>query len=763
MHIELAHLSCPFTIWVPADGRLFERFAYDTETTDLDEGRPYLTPSYVVGAACDARRGVFISRADVLPFFEAHRGVPFICHNAAFDLRVTDALLRPGLDVYAAVEADHVWDTLILKRLLSLATAGHTAQGECGLADCARAHLGVTLQKGQTDAQGRQVRTGFGRFLGQPPSAIPAEYLTYLAQDALATWHLFWELNRLITEVLRNSYGVWGYVNEAPDRVWGGFSDSWLRDVIRRFGPLTHHVQLRASILMDVLTANGIGVDQARREEKAAKVQAVLEACKGRLRQRGYLIGEKGSSKAMQSILSEFKRANPDVELKTTPTGKWSTAEEDLAELAARDRFFADYATYKAAEKLLSTYLGKMGRRRLHPKFGYLLQTGRTNCCGFTLQNLPNEKELLDQDPEAATIRGCFVPGEGNVFIDSDFSQIELVVLGYAIQKQFGLRSVLAELVNSGQDVHRLIAATMLNKAPADVTDKERKSVKPVSFGRPGGMGPRGLRQVAKAGYRLDLTEEEVQERIAAYHRLCPELTEFLRDEVDAGEVVAAELGLTPARYYQAIGAYHDPHDPEGAIPAGWTGGMLLKVLRDETPLTKRGAGRAYTAEEVAFFWDEAQRLPAPLKPEVRARLLARRPDSLLWEAVRNWAGRRPVFTVTGRLRANTTFCSSRNTVFQGAAADGAILALWNVWRAGYKVVDFVHDQLVVECPADDKVKDRVADVERLMKEGMALVVPGMLVKVETVVTASLNKTDLDPRYDSATKVLIDGAVRATA
>jgi hypothetical protein len=758
MHVELAHLSCPFTIWGPADGRLFERFSYDTETTDLDEGRPYLTPSYVVGAACDGRRGVFVGRDRVRAFFQAHDGAALIMHNAAFDLKVTDPLLRPALDLYAAVEAGRIWDTLILKRVLALATAGHTARSECGLADCAREHLGVTLQKEQADAQGRQVRTGFGRFLGQPPSAIPPEYLTYLGQDTLATWYLFWELNRLIREVLRGSHNTFGYVNESPDRVWGGLSDRWLRDVIRCFGPLTHHVQLRASILMDVLTSNGIAVDQARSGDKAAKVRAALEACKGRLRQRGYLAGEPGSSKAMQSILSEFQRANPDVELKTTATGLWSTAEEDLAELAARDRFFADYATYKAAEKLLSTYLCKMGGR-LHPRFGYLLQTGRTYCGGgFNLQNLPREQA---EESPANTVRGCFVPGEGNVFIDSDFSQIELVVLSYAIRKQFGLRSVLAELVNSGQDVHRLIAATMLNKAPADVTKEERNSVKPVSFGRPGGMGPRGLRQVAKGSYGLDLTEEEVEERVAAYHRLCPELTEFLRDEVDAGEVVAAELGLTPARYYEAIGAYHDPHDPEVAVPAGWLGGMLLKVLRDETALTRRG--RPYTSQETAFFWDQAQRLPAPLKPGERAKLLARRPDRQLWEAVRNWAGRRPVFTVTGRLRANTTFCSSRNSIFQSGAADGAILALWNVWRAGYRLVDFVHDQVVVESPADDKVKDRVADVERLMKAGMALVVPGMLVKVETVVTASLNKKDLDPRYDPETKELIDGAVRATA
>ncbi len=121
--------------------------------------------------------------------------------------------------------------------------------------------------------------------------------------------------------------------------------------------------------------------------------------------------------------------------------------------------------------------------------------------------------------------------------------------------------------------------------------------------------------------------------------------------------------------------------------------------------------------------------------------------------------GRRPVFTLTGRLRAHTTFCSSRNTLFQGAAADGAILALWNVWRAGYMLVDFVHDQLVVESPGDDQVLDRVAHIESLMKQGMAQVVPGMLVNVETAITRSLHKGDLDPRYISTpnTKEVLHG------
>jgi hypothetical protein len=172
---------------------------------------------------------------------------------------------------------------------------------------------------------------------------------------------------------------------------------------------------------------------------------------------------------------------------------------------------------------------------------------------------------------------------------------------------------------------------------------------------------------------------------------------------------------------------------------------MLLKVLREEAPVT--GEGRPYRQDELDFFWDKAQALAPKLKAEFHTKLANRRPDKELWHAVLNWAGRRSVFIVTGRLRANTTFCSSRNTIFQGAAADGAILALWKVWRAGYKIVDFIHDQIVVETAADDHVLDRVAHIEDLMKQGMLLVIPGMVVKVETVVTQSLHKGDIDPRF----------------
>jgi hypothetical protein len=333
------------------------------------------------------------------------------------------------------------------------------------------------------------------------------------------------------------------------------------------------------------------------------------------------------------------------------------------------------------------------------------------------------------------------VAGEGRVFIDSDYSQVELVVLGYALEHQFGHGPHLADVINGGQEVHKLIAASVLGKPVGDVTTEERSSVKPISFGRPGGMGADRLRQIARASYGVELTREQVEDRINAYERLCPELKLFLEDEVKLGLIIAAAVGLTQAAYWEATGRYYDPENPAIRSPEGWLGGMLLKVLRDAEPRTNQG--RPYTAEELDYFWGRAQHPPIAPEPALKSKLVGREADLRLWGAARDWAGRRPVFTLTGRLRAGATFCSSRNCIFQGPAADGAILGLWLVWRAGHKIVSFVHDQVVVESPADDRISERVAEIEGLMKRGMLMVVPGMKVNVETAITRSLNKKDV--------------------
>ena len=328
----------------------------------------------------------------------------------------------------------------------------------------------------------------------------------------------------------------------------------------------------------------------------------------------------------MQAAIDRFHAEHPEIALQRTHRGdKWSAAEDDIADLAAFDPLFSDYTAYRKMEKLESTYLSKMDRPRLHPRFNYLLRTGRMSCGdGFNLQNLPRESSLLAGDPDALSIRGCFVPGNGKVFIDGDYSQIELVVLAYVLKHQFKLGSSLHDLINEGHDIHKIIAAAVLDKNLADVTKAERNGAKAVSFGRPGGMGVAGLQKYAKDSFKQDLSVEEVQERIDAYHRLCPELGPFLQDEVDSGLVIAETLGLTPAEYNEGIGSPFPAFGEDANLPQSWLGSMLLKVLRDPCPV--RRSGQPYSPAEIAFFWYEAQHLPISLKPDLAAKLERQEP-----------------------------------------------------------------------------------------------------------------------------------------
>ncbi len=155
----------PFRPWKPDFGPVFtDTFAFDCETTRIDEARHWITPAYVLGAAFDGRRGHFVTREHLAAFWQAHAHLPVVFHHAAFDLAVLRQA-EPTLDVYAKVEAGLVWDTLLLHRLYALATAGHTAggKGEATLETCAKLYLGVELPKDATDAEGRGVRTSYAR------------------------------------------------------------------------------------------------------------------------------------------------------------------------------------------------------------------------------------------------------------------------------------------------------------------------------------------------------------------------------------------------------------------------------------------------------------------------------------------------------------------------------------------------------------------------------------------------------------------------
>ena len=741
----------PFRQWEPADGRVIAgRFALDTETTKIDENRPAHVPTLVLGAAFDGRQGWFILAEDMPTFLANHPANPLIFHNAAFDLAVLQAAHDPrghSVDIYSRVDAGKVADTMILARLLSLGTAGHTARNQCSLDYCASHYLALPLPKDLQTPGGESVRLTFGRYHGKPLEAYPAQYLQYAAADPVATWLLFQHFKTRLPNIKTAATKAYGYAGER-----------WLDEEWKKHGPGTHDIQLKGSIVLDRISRTGVLIDQSRREEKVRILEQIVTETRRTLALAGLPTDGEGKTTALQKRLQrlvyEHKRTGEPLPLIYTETGQIATSEEQLKELAGLDPVLEVLLRHRQAKKLLSTYAKKMvPGKRVHGNFEYLMNTGRTSCNGgkkdvggFNLQNLPKERAATEN--HATTIRGCFVPAPGNVFVVLDYKTIELVTLGWAWKHQLGFGGSLHDIIADGHDMHRLIAAYVLGKAPEDVTDDERNAAKPVSLGRPGGLGGKTIQKQAKNDYGVDLTEEQVRERMQAYETLCPELTAHLSERVNGGLEIARALGLTPAAYYAATGKPRLFPKPEDDLPAGWLGGMLLKVLESPAPMTNPlpesgNQPRPYSAAEIEYFWQAAARLPTDeLDEKLRDDIRERKPSKRLRDAVSRLYSREPVITATGRLRANASYCACRNGIMQGLAADGAIYALWKLTRAGYTIANFIHDEVICEVPEDEHLAAKIADIERLMIAGMHEVVPGANVRVETSVRRSFSKAD---------------------
>jgi len=92
------------------------------------------------------------------------------------------------------------------------------------------------------------------------------------------------------------------------------------------------------------------------------------------------------------------------------------------------------------------------------------------------------------------------------------------------------------------------------------------------------------------------------------------------------------------------------------------------------------------------------------------------------------------VFTLTGRERGNTTYCAEKNTPFQGLAADGAKIALYELDKAGFKTVGFVHDEIITEIPSKDMI-NMLGLQEEIMVKAMQTVIPDVKVTVESTIS----------------------------
>ena len=205
---------------------------------------------------------------------------------------------------------------------------------------------------------------------------------------------------------------------------------------------------------------------------------------------------------------------------KKTKTG-YSTAADVLDKLAPDYPIVAKILEYRQLAKLKSTYadglVGFIGADgRIHGKFNQTITaTGRISSTEPNLQNIPVRMEL------GRLIRKVFVPKEGCVFVDADYSQIELRILAHCSGDE-----QLIQAYREARDIHRMTASQVFHTPFDEVTDLQRRNAKAVNFGIVYGISSFGLSQ------DLSITRKEASQYIEHYFETYPGIKKFLDDAV---------------------------------------------------------------------------------------------------------------------------------------------------------------------------------------------------------------------------------------
>lgn len=209
---------------------------------------------------------------------------------------------------------------------------------------------------------------------------------------------------------------------------------------------------------------------------------------------------------------------------KKTKTG-YSTSASVLERLSDEHPVILKILEYRQLTKLKSTYADGLAAYiqkdgRIHGIFNQTVTaTGRISSTEPNLQNIPIRLELGRQ------IRKVFIPEDGYVFLDADYSQIELRILAHMSGD-----NRLIEAYSTAQDIHRITASQVFHTPLDEVTDTQRSSAKAVNFGIVYGISSFGL------GQGLNISRHEAEEYIDKYFETYPGVKEFLDELIIRGK-----------------------------------------------------------------------------------------------------------------------------------------------------------------------------------------------------------------------------------
>ncbi|MBR5431519.1 MAG: DNA polymerase I, partial [Bacteroidales bacterium] len=262
----------------------------------------------------------------------------------------------------------------------------------------------------------------------------------------------------------------------------------------------------------------GVKVDLESLKDFADELRAEIAEKEATVRR---LAGEPslnvGSPKQIGEVL--FEKLKIDPKAKKSARGTWSTDEETLLEYAAGNPIIEAILDYRAAKKLLSTYIEPFPAYiskedgRVHTTFNQALtSTGRLSSSNPNLQNIPIRTE------RGREIRKAFVPeGADGLILSADYSQIELRVMAHMCGDEHMLKAF-----RSGEDVHAATASKIFGVPLSQVTAEQRRKAKTANFGIMYGISAFGLAQ------RLRVPRSEAKQLIEGYFQSFPSIRSFI-------------------------------------------------------------------------------------------------------------------------------------------------------------------------------------------------------------------------------------------
>lgn len=290
---------------------------------------------------------------------------------------------------------------------------------------------------------------------------------------------------------------------------------------------------------------------------------------------------------------------------KKTKTG-YSTSASVLEKLEPDYPFVSKILEYRQLAKLKSTYADGLAAyigedNRIHGKFNQTITaTGRISSTEPNLQNIPVRMPL------GREIRKVFIPKEGCVFIDADYSQIELRILAHMSDDKN-----LIDAYNHSKDIHAATASLVFHVPLEEVTKEQRSNAKAVNFGIVYGISSFGLSN------DLSISRKEAEQYIKDYFISYPGIKNYLDNSVKE----AKEKGYSVTMFGR-----------RRPIPELTSGNFMQRQFGERVAMNSPIQGSAADIMKIAMI-NVAKELK---KKDLKSKIVLQVHDELLIEAYEN-------------------------------------------------------------------------------------------------------------------------------